>query len=124
MAKKVNDAGPDAALAQTALSNAMHLCVGEPADRADVLVRSVGTIALTPGDGNGDFTIGAGTPDGRAVTVSAQSSVPITANGDIDHVALIDASIDWLVTTTPLRTVTDGDQADVSSFFQRIAAPT
>jgi len=123
MAKKAEIIVLDGTLDITSTGNALHLCAGEPADRADVLVRSLGTVAMTPAP-SADYTKGPGSPDGRTLTIAAKLGIPITANGGIDHVSIITATDLLITTTTPLKNVSNGDSVDTSAWTQRVAQAT
>ena len=77
----------------------------------------------------GDFSTGAGTPDGRRLTVAAQSGVPVTADGTTRHVALVYDPAGTpelrLITTCTERVVsnTEGDEINIGTFYLQVAAP-
>jgi hypothetical protein len=81
---------------------------------------------LTLGDGNGDYTLAAGDVSGRKLTVAQQDSVPITADGDAQHVALVDSVNSKLlaVTTITLLAVTIGDAVTVQAWDLEVGDPT
>ena len=123
MGKKVHDDVIDAALDTTALANAIHINTAEPADRAAAISDSLGTVALTPGDGNGDFTIANGDTSGRKVTIAEQSGTA-SASGTATHISLIDGTRLLLVTTCTSQAITSGNPFTIGSFKQEIADPT
>jgi hypothetical protein len=99
----VNDSVMDVALADIANNgNALHLISQEPTSYADVLTYSLGFVALTVGDGNGDYTIQNGVVSGRRLSL-AQQTVPGTAEGVATHAAIIDtvAEVIKQFTTAP-----------------------
>ncbi|MFA6290239.1 MAG: hypothetical protein WC637_00580 [Victivallales bacterium] len=90
MAKKIPDAVMDLALANIADNGeTLYLCSDEPANYAGIAAVSLGSVALTEGDGNGDFTIADGTTSGRKLTL-AQQTVAGTANGTATHAVIAD----------------------------------
>ena len=123
MAKSVHPDVLDASHDVTALADQMLICSAEPSDRANALTLALADVAMTPGDGN-DYTVGAGAPDGRSVTMAAKNGVLIDANGDGTHVALIDGTRLLRVTTMASQTLTAGNQANIAAWTARIAAPT
>lgn len=108
----------DGSVARIAEGNAMHLCATEPTTYTQATDdNSLGSVAMTPGDGNGDYTFGDGDTSGRKVTIAAQA-IPVSDGGDADHVAIVDTGNDRLlhVTTTTERTVADGDTYNTAAF--------
>lgn len=79
----------DAYLDKISTGTALHVCSGTPATRTQVISQSLATVALT----SADFTKGAGSPDGRRVTVAAKAGVPVTVTGTPLHYAVIDATV-------------------------------
>lgn len=104
MTEFANDDVMDAALDELALANAVHVCSGTPADRATAITNSLATVALTPGAGNGDFTLANGDTDGRKLSLAQQADLSITADGTAAHLCYIDG-------TRLLRRVTVTSQA-------------
>jgi hypothetical protein len=127
MGKAVPDAVLDAALDTIALADEMYVCSAEPADYAGIAaVLLIGPITLTPGDGNGDFTIANGDTNGRKITVGAQNGAEVINSGDADHVVLATGGATDLlryVTTCATQTVTDGNTANVGAWDVEIADP-
>lgn len=80
------DLVPDASLDTLALCNRLDIVsdVGAPTD----LTNSLAFVALTPGDGNGDFTIADDPVSGRRLTITAKSGVATTAAGTGAHAVL------------------------------------
>lgn len=125
MVKWISDDVLDAALDEIALGNIMTLCSAQPTTRTEaVTTYALADIALTPGDGNGDFTIANGDTSGRKVTVTAQSAVDVDANGTGTHVAICDATRLLLVTTCNSVAVTTADQVNFPAFDAEIADPS
>lgn len=91
MSKFVADAVMDAALAEIADNgNQLHLVSQAPAVYADVGTYSLGMVVLTPGDGNGAYTIQAGLASGRRLSL-AQQTVEATDDGTATHAVIIDS---------------------------------
>lgn len=124
MAKWANDDAMDAMLDQYALCTTILLCAGQPTDRADALTKALADVTVTPGDGNGDFTIDDGDASGRKVTVAAQSAVDVDTSGTGDHVAGIDGTDLWFVTTCADKVVEDTDQVNFPAFDIEVGDPS
>lgn len=118
MAKFVTDAAPDAYAAVVAAGTRMDVCTAQPTTLAEATTTySVGNVALTAGDGNGDFTIADGDTTGRKLTVAAQDIAVASGTGDASHVAITDGS--QILTVTLLndpQTVTAGNPIQVPTF--------
>lgn len=128
MAKVVPDAVLDAALDVIAEADEMYVCSGVPTDYNDIAnVDLVGPISLTPGDGNGDFTIANGDVSGRKLTVAAQNGASVIASGTAINVVLATGgSTDLIryVTECTSQAVTSGNTANVGSWKVELADPT
>ena len=108
----------DGSLKALAEGTAMHLCATQPTTFAQASsTKSLGSVALTPGDGGGDFTIADAGTAGRKVTVAAQS-ISVTSGGTGDHIAIVDTANTRLlhVTTTTSRAVLSGDTYNAAAF--------
>ncbi|HEV2927280.1 MAG TPA: hypothetical protein VGW74_01195 [Propionibacteriaceae bacterium] len=128
MAKFAPDATIDAMLAQVALADEMYVCSAQPTDYNDIANSDlVGPISLTPGDGNGDFTIGNGDTSGRKVTVTAQTGASVIASGTATHVVLATGGATDLIryiTTCTSQAVTSGNTANVGAWDVEVLDPT
>lgn len=128
MAKFCPDDVMDAALDVIALADEMYVCSDQPANYAGIAaVLLVGPIALTPGDGAGDFTIGDGLVSGRRLTVAAQNSATIVNSGDADHVVLATGGATDLlryVTTCTLQALVATQTVNIPSFGIELRDPT
>lgn len=124
MAKKVDDSVFDAMLAKIATGNIMHVCSAEPANHAGIAAVSLADIALTAGDGNGDYTIANGDVSGRKLTVAQQASVPIDANGTATHIAISDGTTLLAVTTCTSQVLTSGGTVTIPAFKAEVTDPT
>ena len=95
--------------------------VGTPTDLTGALATAV--VA------GGDFTVGAGTPDGRRLTVAAQNGIDVTATGTTNHAVLVHDPAGTpelrLITTCSARAVdhTAGDKVNMGEFYLQVAAP-
>ena len=87
-----------------------------------------GALATAVIDGT-DFTVGAGDPDGRRMTVAAQNGIDVTATGTTRHAVLVYDPAGTpelrLVTTCSERAVDDtaGDKVNMGEFYLQVAAP-
>lgn len=120
MAKFLTNTALDQRLDYTATATAMHLCQGQPTQFSDIagLTRAVVVMA------GGDFTKANGPVDGRQLTVAAKNDVPVTANGNGDHVALVSATELLEVFTCDLVAVTTSDTVNFPAFNTRTRQPT
>jgi len=124
MTKLCPDAAIDAMLDYIANSDLITVCQDTPTTYADATDLNdaggdrVAGIALTPGDGNGDFTIGDAPGGGRVLTVALQNAVPVVKDGNVTHVCLTLAAGTTLryVTTCNLRAVLSGDTVDLPAW--------
>ena len=121
MAKYCHPDNLDAALNAIAAANEMHACVGQPATFADVSTATRASVAVT----GADFTLAAGDTSGRKVVVAAKSGVSVSADGTVDHVALVDTANSKLlyVTTSNAQGVTTGSTVNFPSWDIEIADP-
>jgi hypothetical protein len=124
MAKWQNDDMLDAALDYVAACDTLIVCSAQPTTYAEATATyALADVTLTPGDGNGDFTIADGDTNGRKVTVAAQSAVPIDASGTATHVALVLTTGSSLrfVTTCTSQALTSGGTVDLPAFDDELA---
>jgi hypothetical protein len=116
----------DGSLAQVALADEMWICSAEPANYAGIAaVALAGPITLTPGAGNGDFTLADGDTSGRKLTVGAQSGT-VATSGTGNHVALATGgATDVLryVTTFTGQALTATNPLNTGAFKVEIADP-
>jgi hypothetical protein len=125
MAKYANDDVMDAALDEVATANILTVCSAQPTTRTEaVTTYALADIAVTPGDGNGDFTIANGDTSGRKVTVAAQADVDIDASGTATHIALCDGTRLIYVTTCTSQALTSGNTVTVPAWDIEIADPS
>lgn len=120
-----NDAVMDGALAVIATANQLVVTSGGlPADRAGVLASALASVALTPGVGNGDFTVGNGPVSGRTLTVAAQTTFPVTATGSATRVCLINDSQFLFAWDVSVQTLTNGGTVSTPAFTDTIPDPS
>ncbi|MBX3629301.1 MAG: hypothetical protein KF908_05180 [Nitrosomonas sp.] len=125
MAKFIPDAAMDAALAVVAAGNILTVCSAQPTTRTEAITTyKLADIALTPGDGNGDFTIGNGDASGRKLAVAQQADIPIDTSGSATHIAICDGTDLLLVTTCTSQALTSGGTVTVPTFDYEIADVT
>ena len=126
MAKVAPDISLDAYLDFIAECDRMIACSAEPTTYAEATgTYALATQAMTPGDGNGDFTIAPDT-SGEKLTMTAKSGVTIDDDGDATHVALAcssDGSLRYITTCTQ-QTLTSGGTVDFPTWKINIADPT
>lgn len=126
MAKATPDTVLDAALAVVALADELYVCSDQPADYAGIAAVALATVALTPGDGNGDFTIADHT-SGRKVTVAQQADIPIDTSGAATHIVLATGGATDLlrqITTCTSQALVDTGTVTVPAYIISFADPT
>lgn len=125
MAKYVTDNALDAMLDYIAQGNILTVCSAQPTTRTEaVTTYKLADVTLTPGDGNGDFTIANGDTNGRKITIAQQADIPIDTTGTATHVAICDGSELLLVTTCTSQALTSGNTVTVPAFDDEIADPS
>lgn len=131
MAKWINDSALDAALAYIAGTSggnarALTACSAQPTTYAEgYTTYKLADIALTPGSGEGDFTIANGDSSGRKLTTAQQSNVTVDTSGTATHVAIVDTVGEVLlaVTTCTSFALTAGSTVTFPAFDFEIADP-
>ena len=96
----VPDAVVDLLLAGIATGTRVSWCTGEPANFAGIAAVSKVDVVVTPGDGNGDFTIEAGDTSGRQILLEEQADMAPNADGTITYMAIDDGAN--LLATNPI----------------------
>lgn len=118
----------DGSLAQVALADEMYVCSAQPANYAGIAaVTLVGPITLTPGAGNGDFTLADGDVSGRKVTVAAQNGASVGTSGTATEVVLATGGVTDLlryITTCVPQALTSGNTVNVGAWDVEIEDPT
>ena len=126
MAKATPDAVLDLILTGIALSDEMFICSAEPANYAGIAAVQLATVALTPGDGNGDFVI-ANHTSGRKLTVGAQSAIDIVTSGTATHVVLaVGGATDVIkqITTCTSQALVDTGTVSTPAYIISVSDPT
>lgn len=123
MAKAVPDVVLDAALDEIATATRLVVCSAEPANYAGIAAVLLASVALTAGDGNGDYVVANGDTSGRKLTVAQQADIAITASGTATHVALDDGVSLQYVTTCTSQALTSGGTVTVPAWDIEIADP-
>lgn len=118
MAKFVPDAVIDDMLALFAEADTLYVCSTQPTNFAGIAAVALADVAVTPGVGNGDFTVSNGDTSGRKLTVAAQNSVEVDATGTAGHIVLADAANSTLlhVTTCTSQSLTDGNTVNIPAY--------
>ena len=127
MAKSINDTVLDAALDIIATGTEITVCSAQPTTYAEAhTTYMLAAHVLTPGDGNGDFTISNGDASGRKVRVTQQADITITNSGTATHVAITVTGTNTLllVTTCTSQALTAGNTVTIPAFDDEIADPT
>lgn len=125
MAKFAHDDVMDAALDVIAEGTILTVCDTEPTTRTEAVTTfKLADVVLTPGDGNGDFTVSNGDTNGRKVRVSQQADIPVDTSGTATHVAICDGSRLLLVTTCTSQALTSGNTVTVPVFDDEISDPS
>lgn len=121
MAKNMPDAIIDAML-DTIADNVdrIDICADTPSNYSTATTAgtfSLGNVAVTLGDGGGDWTIGNGDTNGRKLTLAQQTGVSITNSGTATHIAMTDGvSVYYGATTCTSQAVTAGNTATINTF--------
>ncbi len=115
IADSVMDAALDAI--ENATSPVMHVCSGDPANRAAAITNSLADHTLT----SGDFTKANGDTSGRKVTCAQQADITIDSTGTAAHVCIIDSTELLLKTSCTSQSLTSGGTVTVPAFDYEIA---
>lgn len=132
MAKWINDSALDAALtyicgATGGNARALVACSAQPTTYVQAFTTyALADVAMTAGDGQGDFTIANGDSSGRKLTTLQQSNVTVDASGTATHVAIVDTvgSVLLAVTTCTSFALTIGSTVTFPAFDFEIGDPT
>ena len=117
MAKFIASAVQDALLANLATSTRMTFCSAQPANFAGIA--AVQLASTTPAYS----AAGAGSPNGRSITVNAVSGVSVTATGSAAFVCLDDGTTLRFVDTCPAQAVTSGGTLSASAWIINLSDP-
>src|SRR3990172_12525164 len=126
MAKATPDAVLDVMLTDIALSSILHVCSGQPANYAGIAAVALADVALTPGDGGGDFAIADHT-SGRKLTVAQQAAIDIDASGTATHIVLAVGGVTDVIkqiTTCTSQALVDTGTVTVPAYIISVADPT
>ena len=95
----------------------LYICTDEPANYAGIAAVEVGSVALTEGDGNGDYTIGDGDTSGRKLTLAQQTVTPDDTDS-VTHIVIADDVGEELlaVNTCSSYAVTNGVDVVIASY--------
>ena len=111
----------DAALNEIATGTRLAACSAEPANYAGIAAVLLGSYTLT----GGDYTNADGSPDGRQVTIGAQTGNNATASGDASHWSLDDGTTQLASGAfAATKTVTSSEPFDIGSFVITLRDPT
>ncbi len=129
MGKWANDNVMDAALAYVDDCDRLFVCssTNAPANYTEASsTYCLATATLTPGAGNGSFTLGNGDASGRKLSVAQQSNKSITASGTAKHIALGISGSSTLVevTTCTDQPLTSGGTVTIPTWDIEIADPS
>lgn len=123
-----NDYVLEGALERIAEADRLFLCSDEPAtynEASSTMMLAQDT--LTPGDGNGDFTVADGDSNGRKVTVDARTIASASNSGTANHVALCDSGnsrVLWVGTLSSSIGITSGNPVYVPDFKVTVPDPS
>jgi hypothetical protein len=98
------------------------VCSAQPANFAGVAAVALADKTITAGDGNGDWTIAAGSQ--RKVTTTQHTAVAITASGTATHIAYHDGVTLLGVTTCTSQALTSGGTVTIPAHKFEFASPT
>jgi len=121
MGKSTNDVVLDALLEKMEdNANLLCACSTQPTTRTEAAVTyMLATVAID----SADFTIADGGSGGRKATISAQSGITITNNGTVAHLAIIDNSVLYFVTTTSSQTLVAGNLLNIPAWTITVNDP-
>ena len=123
MGKATPDAVLDTMLDDVATSTRLAVCSAEPANFAGIAAVLLASVAMTAGDGNGDYTVANGDVSGRKLSVLQQTSISITATGTANHISLDNGSLLKYVTTCDAQALTSGGTVTVPAWDIELADP-
>ena len=99
----------------------MHACSSQPTNFSQAIAASLGSVSLS----GGDFSEGAGEPDGRALTIAAKA-IEGTGNGTATHIAVCreaDSTLRYVTTILGVEMAT-GVAQQFASWKITLRAPT
>lgn len=106
-------------------ADVLHVCTTEPANYAGIAAVELANVALTVGDGNGDYTVANGDSSGRKLTIAQQADIDIDTSGTAQHIALSNGSDTlYYVTTCTSQALVDTGTVTVPAWDIEIADPS
>lgn len=105
----------DASLDKFAEASQVAVCTAEPSNYSEIAAVQLLSFAVTPGNGNGDFTHANGDASGRKTTVTAQPATNIDTSGDAAYLAYHDGAELKGTNDVPLQTLTAGGTASLAA---------
>lgn len=122
MAKFSDNSVLDAGLDRIAEATRLTVCSTQPANFAGIAAVALADVTVDSGDFSSPTD---GSPNGRSITVSAQSDIPVDSSGTAGHIALDDGTTLLYVTTigSP-QAITSGNTASTSAWTINLADPT
>jgi hypothetical protein len=101
-------------------ANLLCACSTEPTTRTEAVVTyMLATVAID----SSDFTIADGGSGGRKATITAQSGITITNNGTVAHLAIVDNSELYFVTTTSSQALVAGNLLNIPAWTITVNDP-
>lgn len=92
----------------------MYVCPSVPANRAAAISAA---LASKTGLTSASFTGPAdGTVSGRKLTKNAENDIPITASGQMNHIALCSGTVIMSIVETNVKNIEAGDKLDTPEF--------
>lgn len=110
------DATMDTYLAKIATATRLTVCSAEPANYAGIAAVALADVALTAGNGNGDFVIANGDVSGRKLSLTQQANIPIDASGNGNHLVYDDGSAIVFIGTNTSQALTSGGTVTVPAY--------
>lgn len=126
MSKWISDTSLDVFLQGIDDCTLLTVCSAQPTTYTEASsTYALADVALTAGDGNGDYTIANGDVSGRKLTIAQQASITIDSSGTATHVALSISGSSTLVavTTCTSQVLTAGGTVTVPAWDIEIADP-
>lgn len=122
MGKSAHDDVLDALLEEiNANVNLMCVCSQQPTTRAEAAATyALATVALA----GVDMVIADGASGGRKLTIAAKSNVPITGGGSVSHIALVDNTKLYFITTNVAQTLAIGNLVNIPAWTITAGDPT
>ena len=124
MAKFVPDAVIDVLLDEIATATLLSACDdASTTNDGNFTASTLASIALTAGDGNGDYIIADGA-SGIKLTIAVQTGVAIAVSGDAQHIVLSLGGTILDVTTCTSQALTSGGTVTFPEWTHQVSDPT